>query len=62
MLNRLAASAATSAALSAGEVFSNNVPVNHIPECGDVVRAFVLIVQVVSVLPDIEAEDGLTAT
>jgi hypothetical protein len=37
------------------------VPVtfDHVPEGGDVVRTAVLVVEVVGVLPDIEAEDGL---
>ena len=36
-------------------------PVHHVPERVDVVRAAVLVVQIVRVLPDIETEDRLVA-
>jgi len=35
--------------------FANGVPVNHIEERGDVVWTFVLIVEVVGVLPNVQA-------
>src|SRR5699024_7947682 len=37
--------------------FVDFIPVNNIPECLEVFRTFVLILQIVSVLPDINAED-----
>ncbi|MNJ71699.1 hypothetical protein D3C77_682700 [compost metagenome] len=37
--------------------FANFIPVHYVPECCDVVRAFVLVVQVVSVLPHIQTKD-----
>jgi hypothetical protein len=33
------------------------IPVNHVPECLDVVWTFVLIFQVVSVFPHVQAHD-----
>lgn len=35
--------------------FIHNIPVHHVPEGGDVVWAAVLVVQVISVFPDIES-------
>lgn len=42
------------------KAFRNFRPVHHVPPCGDEVGAAVLVVEVVSVFPDIEPEDGFT--
>src|SRR5690625_3771041 len=39
------------------EVFRYLIPVDDLPECLNVVRPLVLIVQIVSVLPDVEAQN-----
>ena len=38
----------------------SGVPIDDIPECGDVAGAHVLILEVVSVLPDVECDYWLT--
>lgn len=43
------------------EVFGNFVPVDDVPECFDVGGALVLIVKIIGMFPDIEAEDGRAA-
>lgn len=40
------------------EAFRNFRPIDDVPPCGDEVGAAVLVVEVVGVFPDIEAEDG----
>src|SRR5450755_3583926 len=42
-----------------GEVGLGGVPVHDVPERGDIIRPAVLVVEIIGVLPDIEAEDGL---
>src|SRR5690606_26875369 len=37
--------------------FANFIPIDNIPECCDIIRAFVLVVQVVSMLPNVKAKD-----
>src|ERR1035441_7659840 len=44
-----------------GEAFVDLVPVDDVPPCGEVVGAAVLVLQVVGVLPDVVAEDGVEA-
>ncbi len=41
------------------EVGRDHIPVHHVPERGDVIGPAVLIVEVIGVFPDIEAEDRL---
>ncbi len=43
------------------EVFGNFVPVDDVPECFDVGGALVLVVKIIGMFPDIEAEDGRAA-
>ena len=40
------------------KAFGNFCPVDDVPPCADVIGAAVLVVEIVGVLPDIEAEDG----
>src|SRR5690606_36319563 len=45
-----------------GQVAGGNlVPVDDVPPCGDVVRPAVLVLEVVGVLPHVEAQDGRVA-
>jgi hypothetical protein len=44
-----------------GEALVDLVPVDGVPPGGEVVGALVLVLQVVSVLPDVVAEDGVVA-
>lgn len=37
---------------------SHHSPVDHVPEGADVLRPAVLVLEVVGVLPHVEAEDG----
>ena len=39
-----------------GEAFVHDIPVDDVPPCGEIIRATVLILQVVRVLPHIAAE------
>jgi hypothetical protein len=41
------------------KVFVHLVPVDNIPPVGDVLGAAVLVLEVVGVLPDVDAEDGV---
>ncbi len=41
------------ALLGSSITLAHGIPVDHVEECGDIVRAAVLIVQVVSVFPDV---------
>src|SRR6187200_3789675 len=43
------------------EQLVHGVPVDHVPPRGDVVGALVLVLQVVGVLPDVEAEQRCLA-
>jgi hypothetical protein len=48
-------------ALGGGEALVDFVPVDGIPPGGEVVGAAVLVFEVVGVLPDVVAEDGVAA-
>ncbi len=52
---------AASAFALAGVAGGDDIPVHHIPKCGDVVGTAVLIVEVVGVFPDVETEDRAIA-
>ena len=43
--------------LGSGEISRDHVPIDDVPEGRNVVRATILVVQVISVLPNIESED-----
>ena len=42
------------------KTFCYFIPVNHVPEGGNVIRSSVLIMQVIGMLPDITAQDRCT--
>ena len=46
---------------SRGVVRCHRIPVDHVPESGDVVRTTVLIVQVVGMLPHVQTQDWRVA-
>src|SRR5579883_115244 len=43
------------------EAFVDFVPVDDVPPCGEIFRTAVLVFQVIGVLPDIVAEDGVVS-
>src|ERR1017187_7988443 len=49
------------AGLGVGEALVDFVPVDNVPPRGEVVGAAVVVFQVVGVLPDVVAEDGVEA-
>src|ERR1017187_9184303 len=57
--NRLLTNRCCSSALCNGEAAVDLVPVDHVPPGGEIVGAAVLILEVVGMLPDIVAEDGI---
>jgi hypothetical protein len=48
------------ALLGGGVEFGDAFPVDDVPDGGEVVGAFVLVFEVVGVLPDVDAEDGFS--
>src|SRR5580704_6753544 len=48
-------------ALGGGEALVDLIPVDGVPPGGEVVRSPVVVLEVVSVLPDVVAEDGVAA-
>src|SRR5690606_5796665 len=53
--------AGTRSALGLGVLFVDRVPVDHVPPVGDVLGTAVLILEVVGVLPHVQAQDGRLA-
>src|SRR5262245_52660952 len=47
--------------LCGGVVLRDGVPIDHIPKGSDVIRPTVLILQIVGMFPNVEAEDRLIA-
>ena len=46
--------------LRRGMPLGDRIPVDHVEECGNVVRSAILIVEVVGVFPDVESENRRT--